>query len=306
MSVPPITINGVTWYHFEQPGKEELLKLQEMFSFHDLDIEDCLSENERPKLEEHEDYLFCVFHVPVKSNVSGRIIKADINVFLGKDYIVTLSDGQTDAIAQLRTMLEQSPDAAETYFEEGAGFFLYKLLDLLFDRGFPLIEALMKDLRRMEVELFEHEDRQVKILRTILTLKRNIITMRSMLFPQRSVIVQLQHRKRELISDDLSLYFDDVSDAIERQWSLLDTAKEMSEVLQDSHESSLTHRTNEIIRLLTIFSVTMVPLTFIASLYGMNVGLPFQDDPRAFGIIASAMGTIFVILLGYFAWRKWL
>ncbi len=306
MPVPSLTINGVTWHHLECPGKEELLQLQERFGFHDLDIEDCLSENERPKLEEYEEYLFCVFHVPVKSKASGRIIKADINIFLGRDYIVTLSDGQTDAIEQLRQRLEQSPQQAESYFDEGAGFFLYKLLDLLFDRGFPLIEALMKDLRRMENELFEQENRQIHILRTILTLKRNIITMRSMLFPQRSVIVQLQHRKRDLISDDLSLYFDDVSDAIERQWSLLDTAKEMSEVLQDSHETSLTHRTNEIIRLLTIFSVTMVPLTFVASLYGMNVALPLQGDPRAFGIIAGSMGTVFVSLLAYFAWRKWL
>ncbi len=301
-----LTINSVTWHHFERPTKEELLQLQDQFDFHDLDIEDCLSENERPKLEEHPEYLFCVFHVPVKSKTTGRIIKADINIFLGANYIVTLSDGQTDAIDQLRLRLQQSEQEAEEYFEEGAGFFLYKLLDLLFDRGFPLIEALMKDLRRMENELFEQENRQIHILRTILTLKRNIITMRSMLFPQRSVIVQLQHRKRDLISDDLSLYFDDVSDAIERQWSLLDTAKEMSEVLQDSHETSLTHRTNEIIRLLTIFSVTMVPLTFVASLYGMNVALPLQGDPRAFGIIAGSMGTVFVSLLAYFAWRKWL
>ncbi len=304
MPVPSLTINGVTWYHLERPGKEDLFHLQEQFGFHDLDIEDCLSENERPKIEEHSDYLFCVFHVPVKPGT--RVLKADINVFLGKDFIVTLSDGQTDAIDQLRLKLSHSPQLADQYFEEGAGFFLYKVLDMLFDRGFPLIESLMKDLRRMENELFEQENRQTRILRTILTLKRNIITMRSMLFPQRSVIVQLQHRKQDLIPSELSLYFDDVSDAIERQWSLLDTAKEMSEVLQDSHETSLTHRTNEIIRLLTIFSVTMVPLTFLASLYGMNVDLPLQNDPRAFEIIAGSMGTVFVILLGYFTWRKWL
>lgn len=306
MPAPALTINGVTWYHLEQPGDDVVQKLQEQFSFHELDIEDCLSENERPKLEEYQNYLFCVFHVPVRSKTGNRVLKADINVFLGKDFIVTLSDGQTDAIEILRDRIEKSADLAEEYFEEGAGYFLYRLLDLLFDRGFPLIESFMKDLRRMETELFEEENRPIRILRTILNIKRNIITMRSIIFPQRSVIAQLQHRKRELISEDLSLYFDDVSDAIERQWSLLDTAKEMSEVLQDSHESSLTHRTNEVIRLLTIFSVTMVPLTFIASVYGMNVELPLQNSPQAFTIIAGSMAVIFASLVAYFAWKKWL
>jgi len=304
MSPKKLTAHGLTWYFLENPEEAEVLALQKKFKFHDLDIEDCLSGNERPKLEEHEDYLFCVVHLPVK--IGSRIVKEDINIFLGKDYIITFCEGKSSTPEALWKQLKTNAPKREEYMNQGAAFFLYKILDLLFDQGFPLIEWLMKDLRRIEVALFEHEDRQIRMLRDILTLKHNIITMRSMLFPQRSVIAQLQHRNRSLISTDLTLYFDDVSDAIERQWSLLDTAKEMSDVLQDTHESWLTHRTNEIIRLLTIFSVTMVPLTFIASLYGMNVDLPFQANPLAFSFIGGVMVSILVVLLGYFGWKKWL
>ncbi len=303
MPLRSLTSHGITWYHLVHTDEDELIELQKRFGFHALDIEDCLSENERPKIEEYESYLFGVFHVPVKPG--SKVIKEDINVFLGSDFIVTFSDDKSGALNQLRKNLEASEKKRDEYFDRGSGFFLYKLLDLLFDQGFPLIESLMKDLRRMEVELFENEERQKKILRSILSLKRNIITMRSILFPQRTVVAQLQHRSRALIPEDLRIYFDDVSDAIERQWSLLDTAKEMSDVLQETHESWLTHRTNEIIRLLTIFSVTMVPLTFIASFYGMNVPLPLQDNPLAFEIIGGSMGGILVIFIVYFMWKKW-
>lgn len=304
MPIQKLSAHGLTWYSLEKPEEAEVLELQKTFGFHDLDIEDCLSGNERPKLEQHDEYLFCVMHLPVKTGT--RIVKEDINVFLGPDFIITLTEGKSSAPENLWKLLKQSDAKRNEFFEQGSGFFLYKMLDLLFDQGFPLIESLMKDLRRIEVALFENEEQQPRMLRDILTVKRNIITMRSVMFPQRSVIAQLQHRNRTLIPAELTLYFDDVSDAIERQWSLLDTAKEMSDVLQDTHESWLTYRTNEIIRLLTIFSVTMVPLTFIASLYGMNVDLPFQTDPIAFSFIAGVMGFVLVTLLGYFGWKKWL
>jgi len=304
MSMQSLSANGITWHYSLDATEEDLLVLQGKYHFHKLDIEDCLSENERPKIEEYPQYLFCVIHIPAR--ITSRIHKEEIDIFVGKDFIITLAEGKSDVIENLWKLVKHSPKKSEEYFAQGTGYFLYKLLDMLFDRGFPLIESMVKDLRRIEVELFENEEGQINILRDILTLKRNIITMRSILFPQRAVVALLQHKKKELITEDLDLYFDDVSDAIERQWSLLDTAKEMSDALQDTHESWLGHRTNQVIRLLTIFSVTMVPLTFLSSLYGMNVQLPYQDNPQAFSLLVLLMMTVMAALLGYFAWKKWL
>lgn len=296
--------SGITWHHATAPSEEEILRLQKKFRFHKLDIEDCLSENERPKIEEYPEYLFCVLHVSVKS--AGRVLKEEVNVFLGADYIVTLTGGRVSIMEEIWKELQRSPKKRDEYFQQGVGFFFYKLLDGLFDQGFPLIDALVKDLRRIELRLFEEEEGQINILRDILTLKRNIITMRSILFPQRTVVALLQHKKKDLIPSDLNIYFDDVSDAIERQCSMLETAKEMSDALQDTHESWLSHRTNSVIRILTIFSVTMVPLTFLTSLYGMNVPLPFQESPHAFPAILLIMMVVMSGFIGYFAWKKWL
>ncbi len=299
-----MTLNGITWHHSELSEEADLLELQKKYQFHQLDLEDCLSEHERPKVEEYPDYLFFIIHLPVK--IGHKVVKEEINIFIGAHHVITLAEGKSGAIAHLWKQMKEDMAMQEEFFGRGVGFFLYEILDLLFDRGFPLIDGVTKDLRHIEVELFEKEEGRVNILRDILTLKRNIITMRSILFPQRAVVAQLQHKNRNLIPEDLSLYFDDLSDAIERQWSLLDTTKELSDALQETHESWLGHRTNEIVRILTIFSVTMVPLTFLTSLYGMNIHLPFQDHPEAFAYLMVSMVVVMSGLLGYFAWKKWL
>jgi len=304
MSFQSLNVNGITWHDSVNPSEEDLVELQHKYRFHKLDIEDCLSENERPKIEEYSEYLFIVLHIAVK--IGSRVVKEEVNIFLGKHFVVTISEGKTDVIAKLWKQLHQSQKHREEFLQQGTGFFLYKLLDQLFDAGFPLIDSITKELRRIEVELFEKEEGPMNILRDILTLKRNIITMRSIIFPQRAVIAQLEHKNPDFISQDLEIYFDDVSDAIERQWSLLDTAKEMSDALQETHESWLGHRTNSVIRVLTIFSVTMVPLTFMTGLYGMNVQLPFQDSSGAFAVLLLIMMLVMGGLIGFFAHKKWL
>lgn len=304
MSIQSMTVNGMTWHHSEVLEEADLMKLQKQYTFHQLDVEDCLSDNERPKIEEYPDYLFFIIHLPVK--IGQKVVKEEVNIFIGAHHVITFAEGKSGAISQLWKELERNKEMSDHFFGNGIGTFLYEILDLLFDRGFPLLDGLTKDLRNIEVELFEQEEGRVNILRDILTLKRNIITMRSILFPQRAMVAQLQHKHHDLIPEELALYFGDLSDAIERQWALLDTAKELSDALQETHESWLGHRTNEIVRILTIFSVTMVPLTFLTSLYGMNINLPFQDHPDAFYYMAGCMVALMSCLLGYFAWRKWL
>lgn len=304
MSLQSLSAHGITWYFSQKPDEADLLQLQRKYHFHKLDIEDCLSENERPKLEEYPRYLFAVIHVPGRT--AGRVAKEEVNIFLGKDFVITLTEGKSDALAHLWKSLKQSSKKRDEFLNQGTGFFLYRILDLLFDRGFTLVESMMREMRRIEIDLFEHEEGQINILRDILKLKRNIITMRSILFPQRSVIALLPHKNKDLISADLDIYFDDVSDAIERQWSLLDTAKEMSEALQDTHESWLSNRTNAVIRVLTIFSVTMLPLTFLTGLYGMNVRLPLQESPYAFLWMLCVMVAVLASFIAYFRWKKWL
>ncbi len=279
--------------------------MQKKYNFHELDIEDCLSEHERPKIDEYEDYLFLVFHIPYTDEKTGRTLKEEVNIFLGHKFLVTVHDGNVGPLINLWGELKKSKEKHDDLSRHGTGFFLYKLMNDLFDFGFPQIEAIFKELRRVEGKLFE-ADEEAGLLRLIMLLKRNIITMRSIILPQRTVVAALEHKNKKFVPEALEVYFDDILDAIERQWSLLETAKEISEALQDTHETWIGHRTNAIIRVLTIFSVTMMPLTFITGLYGMNVPLPYAHHPLVFLGILGGMILVAVGLMSYFAWKRWL
>ncbi len=296
---------GVTWIDDPAPTEQVLAELQNRFGFHELDIEDCTSEHERPKVEEYEKYLFLVFHIPYRARKTGRIVKEEVNIFLGQDFFVTLHRGKIPILDKLWSDLEQSVPLRAEYLHQGTGFFLYELMDHFFDEVFPLVDSIRKEVRRMEEVLFESEE-EVDLLKDIMSVKRNIISMRSILLPQRTLIATLEHKNKKFVPDDLALYFDDILDAIERQWSLLDTAKEMIDALQDTHEAWLSHKTNAVVQILTIFSVTWLPLTFITGLYGMNVRLPLGDHRSAFYFVLSAMGLLLFGMLVYFARKRWL
>jgi len=300
-----LTFRDITWHDDSNPSEEDLLRLQQQYGFHELDIEDCLSVHERPKVEEYDDYLFLVFHIPYLHKKTGRIFKEEVNIFLGASFVATLHKGNLPTIDNLWTEIESSQEKKEEYLQHGTGFLLYELMSRFFDNVFPLVDTITKQLRAVEDRLFESEE-QVNLLREIMTLKRNIITMRSILLPQRTLVATLEHKNKKFVSEELALYFDDILDAIERQWSLLDTAKELSEALQDTHESWLSHKTNAVVKLLTIFSVTMLPLTVITGLYGMNVELPYQNTPQIFMGILIVMLGVLAVMLGYFAKKHWL
>jgi magnesium transporter len=295
--------NGIAWHDDTNPTEEELRVLQKQYHFHDLDIEDCLSQHERPKIEEYEDYLFLVFHIPYKR--AERILKEEVNIFLGQDFLITIHQGNLPVFNRIWSEVQDSEEKRREYLQQGTGYFLYELMQQLFEEGFPIVDAMTKDLRTIEDDLFEKEE-EVDVLRDILALQRNIITMRSILLPQRAVIALLEHKNRKFVPEQLGIYFDNILDAIERQWSLLDTAKEMSEVFQITHRAWLNHRTTNVIRILTIISVTLLPLNFLTGLYGMNVALPLQVNPYAFITLVSIMVTMFTATLGYFTWKRWL
>lgn len=300
-----LTYEGITWLDDASPTEEELLVLQKRYGFHDLDIEDCLSEHQRPKVEAYDHYLFLECHIPYLHVQTGRIQKEEVDIFLGTDFFVTIHSGRVAALDTLWHTMEKSPEARREYLSRGTGFFLAHLMGMLFDLGFPLIDEITKGLRHIEKELFEIEE-VVDLLHQILLLRRNIIMMRSILLPHRTLITILEHKNKKFIPDQMEIYFDDILDAIERQWSILDMAKEMSEALQDTHRASLTHKNNAVIRILTIFSVILLPLTVLTGFYGMNIALPFQESPIAFLLLSGVMLLLIGGFLGYFSWRRWL
>lgn len=298
--------NGVTWVDLVNPEFEELRKMQRTYNFHELAIEDILSAHERPKVDEYENYLFIELHVPYKDNGSGRFLKGEVNIFVGREFLITIHDGKLTALGDLWKNLLQSLEDREKMFSSGSGYLLYELTQRLFQSVFPLVDEVIKERRSIEDTLFETED-QENMLRAIMTVKRKIIFLRSLLIPQRTVLASLEHKYSKFSpSEELRVYFESVNDGIEHEILILETAREVVDALEDTHAGWISHQTSNIIRVLTIFSVVLLPLTLVTGLYGMNVDLPHDTDPQVFLWIVSGM-LLFIACAFSYAWKKrWL
>lgn len=293
-----------TWYDFIHPTHADLDFLTKKFKFHELDREDVLTENQRPKIDEYENYLFIVLHFPIWNQKKKLILTEEVNIFIGQNFLVTLHSGELAPLSEAREKCHRMPSKRD-YLERGSGWLLYKLIRELFDYCFPLLDNLSRTVTSIEQSVFDTESPQ-DLLREIMLLKKNIIAFRRILSPERTVVSALEHKNKKFLPPDLEVYFDDIVDKIEKLWGSLDSLKEVSETLQNANESLISHKTGDTIRVLTVFSVIMLPLTLIVGIFGMNVPLPDAQNPYAFLQIVGSMLTITILMVLFFRWKKWL
>ena len=306
MSIPrPIAHKNLKWYDITDPDTTTTKFLAEKFRFHPLDLEDCLTENQRPKIDEYDRYLFIVLHFPIYNSKTRRVTTAELDIFIGQNFLVTLHDGQLPPLQKICDDCSESANARGKHFDRGTGYLLYKITSQLFDYCFPILDRLGSAATQLERNVFD-SDGQRDVLREIMLLKKNIITFRRIIQPERPVISALEHKNKKFLPETLEVYFDDVVDKIEKLWSSLDSLKEVAETLQDANESLISHRTNDTIRVLTVFSVILLPLTLITGIFGMNVGLPQAENSQAFVSIVLGMVGIVVAMIAYFRWKRWL
>jgi magnesium transporter len=295
---------GLRWINIERPGSLEQSWLEEHFEFHPLDYEDVRSRNQRPKIDEYEDYLFIVLHFPVFDKQVGRLNTGELDVFVGPDFLITMPNVPLQPVEYLFERCRNSEQARDELFSQGSGYLLYKVVDNAFDYCFPMLRKIGNKLDRLENEIFE--GRAQEVVRDISNVKQEIINFRKIIRPQRPVLRGLERSKQRYMADDLEIYFDDIIDASERIWDMLENYKEVVEALEDTNESVISHRLNDILRVLTAFSVILLPLTLIASVWGMNVEVPGQGSIHAFWIIVGVMVGVLGSTLGYFRYRGWL
>jgi magnesium transporter len=295
---------GLRWLHVDQPSMLERAWLAEHFDFHALDLEDVMSRNQRPKIDEYPDYLFIVLHFPVFDKLVGRLNAGELDLFVGPDYVITLPNQGLKPIEYLFERCRTSEEIREQYFSKGSGYLLYHVVDQAFDYCFPMLRKIGNKLEQLEEEIFI--GRSEEIVRDISNVKQEIINFRKIIRPQRTVLRDLERTKQRYWADELEIYFDDIVDASERIWDMLENYKEVVEALEDTNESVISHRVNDILRVLTAFSVVILPLTFLASLWGMNVGVPGEGDIGAFWIIVGCMFGVLVGMVAFFRHRGWL
>jgi magnesium transporter len=296
--------DGLRWINIEQPGTLEQAWLEEHFEFHPLDLEDVRSRNQRPKMDEYEDYLFIVLNFPVFDKTAGRLNAGELDIFIGPDFLITLPNSPLAPVEYLFERCRSSEETRDQLMSKGPGLLLYKIVDDSFDYCFPMLRKMGNKLDRIEDEIFEGAAEDV--VRDISNAKQEIINFRKIIRPQRTVLRDLERNKQRYLAEDLDIYFDDIVDASERIWDMLENYKEVVEALEVTNESVISHRVNGILRVLTAFSVIILPLTLIASIWGMNVGVPGEGDEFDFYLVIGAMLVILVGMLTYFRRRGWL
>jgi magnesium transporter len=295
---------GIQWIHIEEPSALERAWLAEHYDFHPLDLEDVMSRNQRPKIDEYPEYLFIVLHFPIFDKQVGRLNAGELDLFIGPNYIITLPNQPLKPVEYLFERCRTSEETREQYFSKGTGYLLYQIVDQSFDYCFPMLRKIGNKLEQIEEEIFI--GRSEEIVRDISNVKQEIINFRKTIRPQRTVLRDLERTKQRYMREDLEVYFDDIVDASERIWDMLENYKEVVEALEDTNESVISHRVNDILRVLTAISVVVLPLTFLASLWGMNVGVPGEESIAAFWIIVGVMVAMLVGMIGYFRHRGWL
>jgi magnesium transporter len=305
-NIEQIDAEGLRWVNIEEPGAPERAWLEEHFDFHALDLEDVLSRNQRPKIDVYDEYLFIVLHFPVFDPSVGRLGAGELDLFVGPDFLITLPNQPLQPVEYLFERCRSKEELRDQLFSRGSGYLLYRIVDDSFDYCFPMLRKIGNKLDALEEVIFE--GRSEEIVRDISNVKQEIINFRKVIRPERPVLRDLERVKHRYLAPDLDLeiYFDDIVDAAERIWDMLENYKEVIEALEETNESVISHRVNDVLRVLTSISVIVLPLTLIASIWGMNVRVPGEQGMTAFWIVVGAMFAILVAMVAYFRRRGWL
>ncbi|HEU5279986.1 MAG TPA: magnesium transporter CorA family protein [Gaiellaceae bacterium] len=305
--VAELSADGLTWIHLDPPIDPETVNaLRERFGWHPLDVEDVLSKRQRPKVDDYveDGYLFGVLHFPAYDKSVQRLNAAELDFFLGPDYLVTISNVELLPVTRLFNRLQEDERLRDQLFSKVSGRLLYEVLDDLFDYCFPILDKIAYKLDSIEDDI--EDRRSEEIVTDISKVKQEIISYRKIIKPQRPALRLLERHIERFLPEDLELYFDDLVDASERIWDLLDNYKEVVEALEATNESVISHRQNNVLRLLTVMSVIILPVTLITGIFGMNVHFPGYGTAEAFWIIIAAMIGTAASLAAFFRYKGWL
>ncbi len=304
---PPAELSaaGLTWIHLDAPSLTHAQELADRFGWHPLDVEDVMSKRQRPKVDDYADegYLFCVLHFPVYDRAIQRLNAAELDAFVGPDYLVTLPTVELLPLTRLFRRCEEDGAFREQLFSKGSGRLLYEVLDDLFDYCFPILDKIGHKLDSLEDDVFE--GRSEEVVRDISNVKQEIISYRKIVKPERSTLRLLERHVERFLPEELELYFDDIVDAAERIWDILDNYKEVVEALEDTNESVISHRQNDVLKILTIISTIMLPLFVITGIFGMNVHFPGENTSVGFWAICGLMLTSVCAMIWYFRYKRW-
>jgi magnesium transporter len=301
--VDSINFGNLRWHHITNPTVEDLDFLRDNFHFHPLDIEDCSSFVQRPKIDVYGDYYFLVLHFPLidKQNL---IRTEETKIFWGQDYLITVVN-KNHVVQDLFNLTKINPDEFEEDEIGGTSdAVLYIILHRMMKETFLLVERMGSDLDKINRELFTAKAE--RIIEQISRFRKNMIQLNTIFKPQLRLFHKFESGEVKGFAVDMEEYWGNILDFYQKMWDMIDDYGELVAGLSSTYDSLQANKTNEIMRVLTIISTIVLPLTFISGLYGMNVYLPIARKEQAFWIIILICILIIVMLLLFFRKKRWM
>jgi magnesium transporter len=301
-----LKIGNITWRHLNNPSEEDFEFLKDRFHFHPLDIEDCKSVNQRPKIDIYDDYYFLILHFPNFDGQNKFVKIKEVKLFWGKDYIISIEKNPW-GVSQLFNEYEERLQNEEDVSIESSDKLLYRILEKLITESVYLLRKVGLDVELINRELLQ--EKQVKIIERISVTRKNLILINTIFKPQLRLFQMFENGKISGFTEDVEYmedYWGNILDYYQKVWDMTEDYEELIEGLSQTFDSMQTNKTNETMKILTIISSIILPLTFITGLYGMNVALPFQDKAWAFYGLIGVMVVVAAIFIYIFKRRKWM
>lgn len=299
MSLKIIHTKNLRWVDIINPVDADIIYMKENFPFHPLDYEDMVTPSTRPKIDEYDNYHFVILLFPVVNNETKEVRPAEVDFFIGSDYLVTIHDGSMKTLTNLTHNVSQYDNVRNQYMSQTSGFLLFSILELLFKRSFPILDQINRELDQAGKEIFQPG---FTTLQRFSTLKKNIIIYRRIMKMHKFVLAKLAHSKHAYMQFTFSKnYFQNLIEYAENIWDILASDKETTESYEETNQSLAAHRMNDILRTLTIFSVIIFLLTLI-----INVLLLVQSHPELTSVTTAVIAGVTLVMLWLFKRYKWL
>ena len=308
--------NEFAWIDLQNPDREDVEKLAQKYNFNELNIEDCMTKFELPKLDSYDEHFFVILQFPPLAQKIGISKNSQLSIFVGKDFLVTVHQGDLKPLVQLvQTCIRNSDDELKKrLLDESSGDLLHEIIDALVDDLLHTSRKIIANLDEMEDNVF---DESKPVARSIALLRREINRLRRISVPLKRFVIEIAKnvkRFSENSDDELALYFDDVIDHIDKVIETLEESRETMEIYKDTDFVLSNEKTNKVLAVLTMIFTLAIPSTVIGTFYGMNVNLPggIGENVMVLGpfttfivvIMASAIPAILMFI--YFKKLGWI
>ena len=268
------------WIDLQNPDRSDIEKLAETYHLNTLNIEDCMTKSELPKLDSYNEHFFVILHFPSLLRQPGISRNSQLSIFIGRDFLITVHQGDLKPLVDLVNICKNDLDQhrKERILGKSAEYLLHEIIDILVDELLHISRKVIANLDDLEDEVF---DEKISVARSIALLRREINVMRRIANPLKKFVLEIaKNIKKFSEEDDLSLYFDDVIDHIDKVIETLEESRETMEIYKDTDFMLSTEKTNKVLAALTIIFTFAIPGTVIGTFYGMNINLPGGIDDK--------------------------